>query len=113
MAEDTDHTRYEALFSDHHDGTLLPDRRAELDAHLSQCARCQAEYARFQETLGALSGMHKMSAPDRFDERVATTIHRRSAGRFFGRRAFGDRVPYEAIAVAAFLAIVGILFLAR
>jgi hypothetical protein len=44
-----------------------------------------------------LSGLHRMSAPQKFEADVEETIHRRSGGRFFGRKAFGDRVPFVLI----------------
>lgn len=108
MAE-TDHSAFEADFSDYYERTLPAGRAAALEAHLRGCERCRGEYDRFREALGALSGLHKMAAPQDFERDVAQTIHRRSAGRFFGRRAFGDRVPFEAIAVFA-LALVVVLY---
>ena len=36
---------------------------------------------------------------------VEDIIHRRSAGRFFGRRAFGDRVPFGVLLVFALAAL--------
>src|SRR5262245_31951701 len=98
----TEHDAFEADFSDHYEKTLPKDRAAALEAHLAGCLRCRTEYERFRETMGALSGLHKVAAPARFEDKVAETIHRRSAGRFFGRRAFGDRVPYELLGVVAF-----------
>jgi hypothetical protein len=52
----------------------------------------------YAETLAKL---HKMSAPHKFADSVEEAIRRRSAGRFFGRKAFGDRVPLELLAVIA------------
>jgi anti-sigma factor RsiW len=105
---DDKHEPYENDFSEHYDGTLAPARRAEVDAHLAECPRCRAEYDKFREAVAQLALLGRAQAPRDFDDRVAETIHRRSAGRFFGRRAFGDRVPFEllaAIALAALLAI--------
>lgn len=48
-----------------------------------------------------LSGLHRMPAPTSFGKEVTETIRRRSAGRFFGRKAFGDRVPFELLAIVA------------
>jgi hypothetical protein len=55
------------------------------------------------EVRKALSGMQKARAPDSFAQDVTSTIHKRSAGRFFARRTFGDRVPFGALAIAAVL----------
>lgn len=113
---ENEHETHEAIqadFSDYYDRTLPPTRAQEVEAHLSACERCRAEYARFSEAVGALSGLHKMSAPQHFEEQVAQTIHRRSAGKFFGRRAFGDRIPYEAIAILAIVLAVALALLIR
>jgi hypothetical protein len=59
--------------------------------------------AQAEEVRKALSGLQKARAPDTFAHAVTSTIHKRSAGRFFARRTFGDRVPFGALAVAAVL----------
>jgi hypothetical protein len=56
-----------------------------------------------EEVRKALSGLQKARAPDTFAQDVTSTIHKRSAGRFFARRTFGDRVPFGALAIAAVL----------
>ena len=89
---------FESDFSDYHDGTLPLDRRAALEAHVAEHAECRAALEEFREAMSALSGLRRTPAPRDLSERVAQTIHRRSAGRFFGRKAFGDRVPYELFA---------------
>ncbi len=104
------HEAFESDFSEHYEGGLTPSRRAEVDAHLASCERCRREYDRFRETLGAISGLGRAAAPAHFDGRVAETIHRRSAGRFFGNRAFGDRVPFELIAAVALVALLAAYF---
>jgi anti-sigma factor RsiW len=103
---DHQHAAAEADFSDYHDKTLSTARAAEVEAHLAACERCRSEYRRFQSALEALSGLHRVSAPPNFENQVAETIHRRSAGRFFGRRAFGDRVPFELVAIVALVGMV-------
>jgi hypothetical protein len=47
--------------------------------------------------------MQKARAPAGFAADVTSTIHKRSAGRFFARRTFGDRVPFSALLVVAVL----------
>jgi hypothetical protein len=51
----------------------------------------------------ALSGLQRARAPSSFAQDVTATIHKRSAGRFFGRRTFGDRVPFGALLIVALL----------
>jgi anti-sigma factor RsiW len=91
----------EAEFSDYHDGTLSPERRQAFEARLAADPGLRAEWEKFRDALSALSGLHRMAAPQKFEEQVAATINRRSGGRFFGRKAFGDRVPFELIAILA------------
>jgi hypothetical protein len=43
-----------------------------------------------------------------FVEEVTGTIHKRSAGRFFGRRTLGDRVPFGILIIVAVLVLAGI-----
>jgi uncharacterized protein HemX len=64
-----------------------------------------------EEVRKALSGLQKARAPETFVQDVTATIHKRSAGRFFARRTFGDRVPFGALAIAAVLglAVIGYL----
>lgn len=98
-----EHAAVEADFSDHYENSLSAERTRAVEAHLATCERCRGEYDRFRNALGALSGLLRVPAPPHFEDQVAETIHRRSAGRFFGRRAFGDRVPFELVAVVALI----------
>lgn len=91
------------LFSDHYEDNLPADVRAKVDERLRVDGDFAKAYASFSATMEALSGMHKMSAPVDFGDRVEDTIHRRSGGRFFGRKAFGERIPYEILAVVVML----------
>jgi hypothetical protein len=65
----------------------------------------EIDEASAEEVRKALSGLQKARAPDSFAQDVTSTIHKRSAGRFFARRTFGDRVPFGALAVAAVLGV--------
>lgn len=93
------HAEIEVEFTDLLEQTLSEERQREVEAHLASCEGCRLAYAEFRETVSALSGLHKMGAPQHFERDVEATIHRRSRGRFFGRKTFGDRVPFELIAV--------------
>jgi anti-sigma factor RsiW len=107
------HPEIEAQFSDYHEGTLDEAQRQEIEAHLAACEPCRAAYAELEGMVSALSGLHRMSAPQRFDREVQETIRRRSAGRFFGRKAFGDRVPFELLAILVLALGLAIFFLIR
>ena len=94
--------------SDYLDGALRGAERAEIEHKIEHDAAWQRAHAELTRTRSALSGLHKAHAPSSFTEGVAETIHKRSAGRFFGPRTFGDRVPFSvllAVALAGLLAI--------
>jgi anti-sigma factor RsiW len=93
------HDDVEARLSEYLDGSLGPDERRATELHLEGCAECRQALAGLRETMNVLSGLHRVPAPDNFDQEVVETIRRRSRGRFFGRRALGDRVPFELLAL--------------
>jgi anti-sigma factor RsiW len=93
------HPEIEVEFTDLLEQTLSAERQREVEAHLEGCEGCRLAYDEFRETVSALSVLHKMGAPQHFEREVEETIHRRSRGRFFGRKTFGDRVPFKLIAV--------------
>jgi anti-sigma factor RsiW len=95
------HEEIEAKLSDYVEGTLPASEVAAVEEHLRGCVACSEALAAVKETVNALSGLHKIPAPPHFEQEVAETIRRRSGGRFFGRRAFGDRVPLELLAILA------------
>lgn len=126
MAEDTeqptpnpkdldpqDFDRNVDLFSDFYEGDLPDGQQAALARLIESDERYKKAYTDFEKTMEALSGMHKMSAPMNFDKRVEDTIHRRSDGRFFGRRAFGDRIPYEVLAICVLILAAAVYWMGR
>jgi hypothetical protein len=66
-----------------------------------------------EELRRALSGLHRMPAPTKFEADVEDTIRRRSGGRFFGRKAFGDRVPFAVIGMVVIALGLVVFFLLR
>jgi anti-sigma factor RsiW len=104
-----EHEAFEAQFSDYLEDSLPEAERQKIAAHLEECEGCAAAYEEFKQAMSALSGLHRMSAPENFESRVEETIGRRSGGRFFGRKAFGDRVPFELLGLVA-LAIVALIY---
>lgn len=48
----------------------------------------------------------RVPAPETFTRSVEETIHRRSAGRFFGRKTLGDRVPFGVLLIVAMAVLV-------
>ncbi len=111
MSEDTatPHEEFEAQFSDYLDGTLVDPERAALRDHLAACEDCRDAYKAFQETMAALGKMKgQPAAPETFTRGVEDTIHRRSAGRFFGRKTLGDRVPFGVILIVALIVLVAV-----
>jgi anti-sigma factor RsiW len=99
-----------AALSDYLDGTLPADRRAEVEEKIKTDPAWTAAHAELVETRDALSGMQKARAPSTFDDKVTSTIHQRSAGRFFGRKTFGDRVPFGWLVIVAVLGLLVIAY---
>ena len=97
--------------SDFHDGTLPAPRRAEVAALRASDPRWTALDAEARATREAMSGMRKAMASPTFTADVTDAIHRRSGGAFFGRRTFGDRVPFGALMGVAAIAIAVIMAL--
>jgi anti-sigma factor RsiW len=95
------HEDVRALFEAYSDGALPAAELQRVEDHLMSCVGCEQAFERFQREQTGLSGMNRLAAPQDFDRTVAEVIRRRSDGRFFGRRAFGDRVPYEILAAIA------------
>jgi anti-sigma factor RsiW len=93
------HPEIEAELSELIEKTLPEARQREIEEHLAGCEPCRRAHEELRDTLTALSGLHRMGAPQHFEREVEETIRRRSRGRFFGRKTFGDRVPLELIAV--------------
>jgi len=99
-------------FSDFLEGSLSAEKEKALLAHLDGCKECRAELDSLRETLNSLSGLKRLPPPNEFANRVASTIHRRSRGRFFGDEPFFNRVPFEWISfVVIVLLLVAYLFM--
>ncbi|MEO8550144.1 MAG: hypothetical protein ABI678_09220 [Kofleriaceae bacterium] len=100
-----------AEVSDFLDGSLQPPERTVVEQKIGNDPAYQRVHEEMVETRKALSGMQKARAPATFAADVTSTIHKRSAGRFFARRTFGDRVPFSALLVVAILglAVIGYL----
>lgn len=99
----------EAKLFDYHEGRLTPEARLELEqvmAARGEPLEAPAD-AVFDSGLIALR-QRKAEAPTDFTTGVAKTIHERSAGRFFGKRTLGDRVPFSVLIVIALALLVAI-----
>ncbi len=94
-----------ATLSDYLDGALPAGRTAEVEAKLASDPDWKRVHGELVETRDALSGLQKARAPETFAQDVTDVIHKRSAGRFFGRRTLGDRVPFGVLLVFAVIAL--------
>lgn len=102
-----------ATLSDYLDNVLPSDERPAVEQKLRDDEVWKRAHTELLETRGALSTMRRARAPQTFDQDVTSTIHKRSAGRFFGRKTFGDRVPFGVILVIALVALAVIAYLMR
>jgi anti-sigma factor RsiW len=107
MSDDANEATDDAIVvevSDFLDGLRSEAWRAEIAAKIDSdpaWKRVHADMVANREAANALSGLRKARAPESFAKDVTATIHKRSAGRFFGRRTFGDRVPFGALVIVA------------
>lgn len=99
-----------ATLSDYLDGALPAERRAEVEGKLETDPTWQRVHGELRETRDALSGLQKARAPASFTDDVTGTIHKRSAGRFFGRKTLGDRVPFGVLLIGALVVLLGIAY---
>lgn len=97
-----------AAISDYVDGILTETRREEVAKKIAADPAWKQTYDELMATRKVMSGLPKARAPQSFASTVTTTIHARSAGRFFARRTLGDRVPYGLLAI---FAAIGLAFL--
>lgn len=100
-----------ARISDYLDGALAGAEREEVARKIAEDEAWKRAHAELVETRKALSGMQKARAPSSFAQEVTSTIHKRSAGRFFGRRTLGDRVPFGALVILAVVVVVAVAYL--
>jgi anti-sigma factor RsiW len=106
----TDDDEVLATISDYLDGSLPTERRAEVEAKLASDPAWKATHDELVETRKALSGLQKARAPQTFDQEVTSTIHKRSAGRFFARKTLGDKMPFGALLVLALIFLIIIAY---
>jgi anti-sigma factor RsiW len=92
-----------AAISDFLDGALTGARRDEVAAKIEADPLWKQAHDDMVDNRKFMSGMQKARAPETFAADVTSTIHERSAGRFFARRTFGDRVPFGVLVVFAVL----------
>ncbi|MFN0249200.1 MAG: anti-sigma factor family protein [Kofleriaceae bacterium] len=99
--------------SDYFDGTLSPDKKREVEKKIETDPTWKRAHAEMLDTKSpsALSGLQKARAPATFADDVTGTIHKRSGGRLFGKKTFGDRVPFMAILVLAMILLVVLAYI--
>ena len=99
--------------SDYLDGALTGDAKKDVEAKIATDEAWKAAHAEMLDAREVAadiqkSGIQKARAPVNLAEDVTATIHKRSAGRFFGKKTFGDRVPFMALLVIAVLGLAAI-----
>jgi anti-sigma factor RsiW len=97
--------------SDYIEGTASDEEKKRVADKIATDPKWKAahdEMLEGKEATSTLSGLRKARAPANLAEDVTGTIHKRSAGRFFGKKTFGDRVPFTALLVVAILGLAAI-----
>jgi anti-sigma factor RsiW len=103
--------RLEAMLSDYVEGTLSLEERKELEARLAKDPALREQLDETRAAQEALKSLDKTPAPEELGKNVEEIIRRRSQGRFFGRRAFGDRIPFGVLLVVALVLLIGLAVL--
>lgn len=105
--------RLEAMLSDYVEGTLTLEQRKEVEAHLAKHPELREVLDQMREDQKKLKSLNKTPAPEELGQKVEEIIRRRSAGRFFGRRTFGDRVPFFWLLILALALLLALWFTLR
>jgi anti-sigma factor RsiW len=97
--------------SDYLDGSLTGDEKAAVEKKIAEdptWKRAHEELAEGSKARDYISGLRTAHpAPsDTFVRDVTEKINKRSAGRFFGKKTFGDRVPFGALLAVALVGLV-------
>lgn len=100
-----------AKVSDYVDGLLSGAERDEVANKIETDPIWKQTHAEMIENKKFMSGLQKARAPETFTKDVTETISKRSAGRFFGRKTFGDRVPFNALLIIAIIALAAVGYL--
>jgi anti-sigma factor RsiW len=100
-----------AKVSDYLDGLLKGAERDEVAKKIETDPAWKQMHADMVENRKFMSGMQQARAPASFTDDVTGTIHKRSKGRFFGRKTLGDRVPFNALLVVAIIAMAAVGYL--
>jgi anti-sigma factor RsiW len=100
-----------AKVSDYLDGLLAGAERDDVANKIETDATWKQTHDEMVENRKFMSGMQKARAPESFTNEVTSTIHKRSAGRFFGRKTLGDRVPFNALLIVAIIALAAVGYL--
>jgi hypothetical protein len=111
MSDDDPDAPIIATVSDYLDGVLKGVERDDVAAKIENDADWKRVHEELVETRKFMSGMQKARAPATFATDVTSTIHKRSAGRFFGRRTLGDKMPFGVLVIIAVLGIAVIGYL--
>jgi anti-sigma factor RsiW len=107
MSDDTEDETV-AKISDYLDGALAGAERDEVARRIEGDAEWKRIHEELVETRKAISGLQKAHAPASFSEDVTSTIHKRSAGRFFAKKTLGDRVPFGVLLVVALVLLIAV-----
>ncbi len=100
-----------AKVSDYVDGLLSGAERDEIAKKIESDPVWKQTHDEMIENKKFMSGLQKARAPATFTQDVTDTIHKRSRGAFFGRKTFGDRVPFNALLIIAIIALAAVGYL--
>lgn len=109
------HEEVELRYDDYDEGTLSPQERARVEAHLAGCEACAALYRDLGATAAAMATL-KSSAPTTIGPAIEQSLNERSGGRFFASRGDGPLArwffggPGLVLALVIMLAIIAAVY---
>lgn len=78
-ARELSHAEVRARLSDYLDGSLVPDERARVEAHLDECRDCRAFRDTLRQTVHALDSLPRLRAPADAKRRLLERVRERAA----------------------------------
>ena len=88
-----EHSDIEQTFDEYIDQTMTEDERSRFEKRLEEDSSLKQKFVLFQKSRNALFELGLSNDSNQLKDKVANSIHKKSGGRFFGKKTLGDKVP--------------------
>ena len=89
----------EQTFDEYIDGVLPFDERKAFEKRLEEEPSLKQAFDLFKKSRNALFELGLSNSSNQIKEKVVQSIHKKSGGRFFGKKTFGEKIPIGWIVV--------------